>query len=154
MKIVAALAGIRRLGVETAPLIYYVENHPVYADKMDAIFKYMEAAGIHAYCSTITLTETLTKPLEAGDKSLETAYRDLLTGTDYIFLMPVTEQVAEGAARLRARYNLRTADALHLATALETGCDAFLTNDLSLRRVAELRVLVLDDLELDTPPTT
>jgi predicted nucleic acid-binding protein len=39
-------------------------------------------------------------------------------------------------------------DALQIAVALEAGCEAFLTNDRTLKRVTELRVLVLDELEL------
>jgi predicted nucleic acid-binding protein len=51
------------------------------------------------------------------------------------------------AAELRAKYNLRTADALQVASALSVNCDTFLTNDKQLNRLTELRVLVLDDLE-------
>lgn len=36
---------------------------------------------------------------------------------------------------------------LQIATALTAGCEAFLSNDSSLKRVTELRVLTLDDLE-------
>jgi predicted nucleic acid-binding protein len=46
---------------------------------------------------------------------------------------------------LRARYNLRTPDALQVATALVRRCEAFLTNDARLKRVTEIRVLTLDD---------
>jgi predicted nucleic acid-binding protein len=49
---------------------------------------------------------------------------------------------------LRAGYNLRTPDALQIATAVELNCQAFLTNDKQLQPVAELRVLILDELEL------
>jgi predicted nucleic acid-binding protein len=49
---------------------------------------------------------------------------------------------------LRAHYNLRTPDALQVATALEFGCQAFLTNDEQLQRVTDLRVLVLKELSL------
>jgi predicted nucleic acid-binding protein len=62
--------------------------------------------------------------------------------------LPTTSQIAERAADLRARYNLRTPDALQLVTALEAGCAAFLTNDLALRRVTDLRVLALSALAL------
>jgi predicted nucleic acid-binding protein len=152
MKISDALKGIRRLGVETAPYIYYVENHPTYADKVDAIFQVVEAMAIEIKTSVITLTETLMKPIQAEDQPLIDTYRELLTETDYIQLISVTPDLAEKAAHLRARYNLRTPDALHITAALESGCDVFLTNDLGLRRVAELRVLVLDELELDSKP--
>lgn len=43
---------------------------------------------------------------------------------------------------------LRTPDALQIAAALVAGCEAFLTNDAGLKRVTELRVLVLDELEM------
>jgi predicted nucleic acid-binding protein len=39
-------------------------------------------------------------------------------------------------------------DALQVATALNSSCEAFLTNDSNLKRVTQLRVLVLDELEL------
>jgi hypothetical protein len=37
---------------------------------------------------------------------------------------------------------------LQLAVALRTGCEAILTNDLGLRRVAELRSIIVGELEL------
>jgi predicted nucleic acid-binding protein len=149
VKISDALKGIQRLGVDTAPYIYYVENHPTYANKVDAIFQVVEAQSIEIKTSAITLTETLMKPIQASDQPLIDTYHELLTETDYVELVSITPELAEKAAHLRARYNLRTPDALHLVTAIESGCDAFLTNDLGLKRVTELRVLLLDELELD-----
>jgi predicted nucleic acid-binding protein len=67
--------------------------------------------------------------------------------TNYARLILIDSAVAERAADLRARHNLRTPDALQIAAALETGCQAFLTNDTQLKRVTELRVLILDELE-------
>lgn len=60
----------------------------------------------------------------------------------------MTASIAETAAELRARYNLRTPDALQIAVALENNCDAFLCNDNGLKRVTELKILILDELEL------
>jgi predicted nucleic acid-binding protein len=55
--------------------------------------------------------------------------------------------VADQAANLRARHNLTLADALQVAVALSSGCDAFLTNDAALKRVEGLNVIVLDEFE-------
>jgi predicted nucleic acid-binding protein len=101
--------------------------------------------------STIVLTECLSKPLKEGDATLVASYNTLFRHTRGIALIPVHVTVAARAADLRARYALRTPDALHVATALVSGSDAFLTNDLALKRVREINVLVLDELELDTP---
>jgi predicted nucleic acid-binding protein len=58
--------------------------------------------------------------------------------------------IAEQSADLRARYNLRTPDALQIAATLSVGCQAFLTNDKKLSNVTELQVIVLDDLVKNT----
>jgi predicted nucleic acid-binding protein len=55
---------------------------------------------------------------------------------------------AEGllASQIRARYNLSLPDSLQIAAAIAAQCDAFLTNDLDLRRVTELRVITVEEL--------
>jgi len=59
----------------------------------------------------------------------------------------IEEQVASRAADLRARYNLTLTDAFQVAAALVAGCDAFLTNDDAIKRVTELNVIVIDEVE-------
>lgn len=39
-------------------------------------------------------------------------------------------------------------DALQIATAVVSNCEAFFTNDVQLKRVTELRVLVVSELEV------
>ena len=56
--------------------------------------------------------------------------------------------IGREAAKLRAKYSLTLTDAIQAAAALRVGCDAFLTNDRDLRKVGELVVFVLEDLEL------
>ena len=61
--------------------------------------------------------------------------------------MPIASQyLAIQAAQIRARYNLQLPDAFQIAVALAANCQAFLTNDVILKRVTELQVLVLDEL--------
>ena len=101
-----------------------------------------------AITSVVTLTETLVHPLRNADTALAEEYRVLLLETEGIVSLPVDAATAHLAAELRARYALRTPDAIQIATAIGAGCDAFLTNDGGLRRVTELRIIVLDDLTL------
>lgn len=149
MKITDALSSIDLLCVETAPFIYYTENRPVYAAKMNAIFQHMNQGQFEILCSVITLSETLNKPIEANDQMLISAYNSLFDNTYGITLIPVNKNIARKAAELRAKYRLKTPDAIHIATALETRCQAFLTNDMGLKRVIEIQVLVLDELEIN-----
>lgn len=151
MKLADALRDIQYLTFDTAPLIYFVERHPVYFDRMLFIMRYIDSKRISGVASTVALTAVLVQPLRIGDSVLAQRYEAVLTHSDSFRLEPVTAQIAEIAASLRARYNLRTPDALHVATALDSGCDAFLTNDEGIKCVTDMRVLVLDEQELPAP---
>ena len=152
LKVTEALHHTHQLFVETAPFVYFVERSPVYVDRMRAVFSYVDVGSIEVVTSVITLTEALTKPLKLGNKKLEKEYVDLLLTTQNIQLVSITPAIAGRAGDLRARYNLKTPDALQVAAAIETNCQAFLTNDAGIRRVKEIAVLMVDDLELDVPP--
>lgn len=146
MKIDAALSLVRRLGVDSAIFIYFAEAHPHYFECTEIMFARLDRRGFLGFTSTVTLTEVLTKPLKTSDRDAQRAYRHLLR-TRHLKVVNVNSRIAERAAQLRATYNLKTPDAIQIATALESRCDAFLTNDIALKRVTDLRVLVLDELE-------
>jgi predicted nucleic acid-binding protein len=66
--------------------------------------------------------------------------------TGQIDTIDLSAPIAQEAARLRATYNLRTPDAIQLATAIHAGATTFLTNDERLAVVPDLNILVLDAL--------
>jgi predicted nucleic acid-binding protein len=148
IKLDDALLDVTALGFDTAPFIYFVEQHPDYLKVMKEVISRVDAGVFAGYCSVITLTEVLTTPKRLQNIKLTTDYQDLLLYSRNFALVPINAAIAESAADLRARYNLRTPDALQIAAALAVGCEAFLTNDSTLQRVNELRVLVLNHLEL------
>ena len=144
----SALAGVTRLGLDTAPIIYFVEAHPRYDALATEVFQRIADGRLVGVTSVISVTELLAQPIRRGDRSLQRQYLDLLTHSDNIEVTEINLAIAERAAELRAGYNLHTPDALQIAAALLTGCQAFLTNDTTLQRVTDLRVLVLTELSL------
>ena len=55
----------------------------------------------------------------------------------------ITANIIEQATDLRVRYNFKTPDAIHLATAIEENVDVFLTGDRALTRCVEVNVEML-----------
>ncbi len=143
-----ALARITMLAFDTAPVISFIERHPAYLAIMREVFRRVAARQLSGYTSVITLTEVPTIPRRAGDVAVVQTYRELLVHGRDIVLVSIDPATADLAADLRARYRLRTADALQVAAALREGCQALLTNDSALRRVSELSILLVDELTL------
>lgn len=148
MRLDDALRGVTRLGFDTAPLIYLIEAHPTYRPLVRDVVQRMNAGEFAGITSVVTIGEVLVQPFVRGDVELQQRYRDVLLNGIGIRTLPVDAALAERAAELRARYRIRLPDALQLAVAIAERCEAFLTNDRQLSRVTEIRVLVLDDLEL------
>ncbi len=59
--------------------------------------------------------------------------------------IPLTCELADRAAALRAEHRFSTADAIHVATALDAGATAFVTNDRDLPPVPGIEYLQLAD---------
>lgn len=124
--------------VDTAPLIYVLEDHPQYAARFAGLFEAFEQGRVHICVSTICLAELLVGPLKAGQVALAKRYEKALAGFD---LIPVSSEIAVTAARLRADLGLRLPDALQAATALEVGASALVTHDRDFSRLQGLRVI-------------
>ena len=148
MKIEEALRRVSRLAFDTAPIIYFVEANPTYDALVSNIFNRVASGVIEGRTSIISLSEVLVQPILARRSDLQNAYRELLLKSSNFQTLPVGVTVAESAARLRAVYGLRLPDAIQIAFAIDSGCQAIVCNDHSMQRVTELPVLVLDDLEL------
>ena len=148
VKLGDALSGVTRLGFDTAPVIYFVEANPQYDALVTSVFQQATNGVFQGVTSIVTLSEVLVQPFIRRDIRLQQEYRDLLLNSRNFQTLPIGAVIAERAADLRARYNLRTPDALQIAAALNAGCEAFLTNDAGLKRVTELRIIVLDEIEL------
>jgi predicted nucleic acid-binding protein len=127
--------------IDSAPIIYFLEDHRRLAPRFAALFERAAAGDIGIAISAITLAEVLTGPLGAGNEVLAETYRTALTQGQGWSVVPITEQIAVNAARFRARYRLKLPDALQVATVLATGAYALITHDREFRTVRDVRVM-------------
>lgn len=138
------------VAIDTAAFIYQIEASPAYAVVVGPFFVALAQGRFRATTSVLSLMEMAVRPLQLGRPEVADDYELLLLSYPNLRVIDVDRHVARRAAELRANYRLRPADALQLATGLEAGASALLTNDRALARVRELRVLLIDSF-LPTP---
>lgn len=148
MKLDDALKGVSRLAFDTTPIIYFIEANPTYDNLVSNLFSRVAAGEIEGWTSVISLSEVLVQPIVSGRNDLQQRYREFLLRSSNFHTVPISAAVADAAARIRATYGLRIPDAIQIAFAVDVGCQAIVCNDHSMRRVTELEILILDDLEL------
>lgn len=100
-------------------------DHPI-GGRVAALFDDVSSARRSRIGSTVLIPELLTKPLR---EQRVDEVRQLSFYLSRLTLCPVDHAVASLAATLGARYLLRAADAIHLATGVAMGADRFITNN-------------------------
>ncbi len=145
MGTLTALRG-KTVALDTAPFIYFIEKHPDYLALLDPFFESVHRGEIEVVTTTLTLAEVLVKPLRSGHLDLVLEYTQILLNTPGIQVAPVSADIAEEAARIRAEINCKIPDAIQLATAVRLGAQSFLTNDLALSAYRSVQIIQLDRL--------
>ncbi len=136
--------GLPALAFDTPLWIHWVEQSRRFLPAVTPLVKDLAEGRIVVVTSILAMVEILTGVFARDDELRARRYRDLFDNTEGIAVLDVDRAIGEGAARLRARYRLRTPDAIHLATAVAARASAFVTTDRRLARVREVNVRVLD----------
>lgn len=120
-----------RIYWDTMLFIYWLEEHPVFAKRVDEIHRRMEERRDQLITGAFTMGEVLAGPYrKAAAERLEDVRRRLRNVVSDI--IPFTLETAERYARIRGTLHVSPADAIHLASAAQAGTDLFLTNDRQL----------------------
>jgi predicted nucleic acid-binding protein len=135
----------KTVGLDTAPLIYFIEENPAYIEIVRFFFEAMDRGDFIVVTSTVTLLEVLVHPLRSNNRELATEYRDILLNSR-LMTLKVSNAIAEQAAQLRATHNIRTPDAIQISAALNAGATHFFTNDIRLPEIPSLQILSIDAL--------
>ena len=116
---------------DTILFIYWLEEHPVFAKRVDEIHHRMEERHDQLITGAFTVGEVLAGPYrKAASQRLDDVRRRLRNAVAEI--IPFTVETADLYAQIRGTLRVSPADAIHLASAAQAGTDLFLTNDRQL----------------------
>jgi len=124
--------------IDSAPIIYFLESHPKFGPRFAALFEAHAKGRFRFAVTTITVAEVLTGPFQAKAPALARRYLSTLGSWHTVNL---DMEIAEAAARLRAEFRLKLADAVQVASARAIGAAALVTHDRDFSHLKSLRVI-------------
>jgi predicted nucleic acid-binding protein len=131
-----------RIYCDSVILIDYFEGAPSFKARATTRLTAMWAAGDGAVTSDLVRLECRMLPIRLGD-AVSLADYDNFFAQANVEHAPITSAVFDRATLIRAAHNFKLGDSLHLAAAVQAGCDRFLTNDTRLSAFTDLTVEVL-----------
>jgi len=141
------LADHRIVLLDSCIWIYFLEDHPLHADRIERMLRSAGKAKTELLVSELSLMEIVTGPLRQGNRRISGEYQLYLDRFPGLRLIPISRAILLRAAHLRVRYGMKTPDAIIIATAINEGATLVVSNDRSWRSVKETEVLVMDRLK-------
>ena len=138
----------KKIVLDTVVFIYTLEGNAEFGDRAKAIFEAIEQGKCRGYASDLVLAELMVKPLREGKPDLAEEYASELPDFPNLTFISPTRDIIISAAKLRSKTNLKLIDALHLATAIDTGCQVFITNDAGMQcDILNIDIWLLSEIE-------
>jgi len=119
---------VSRIYWDTMLFIYWLEDNPQFAKRVDAIRSRMQERNDQLLTAALTFGEVLAGVYRKGASALAGETKRLLQSV-VSEVVPFTVDTADRYAQIRGSLGLPAADAIHLASAAQAGTDLFLTND-------------------------
>jgi predicted nucleic acid-binding protein len=125
-----------KITLDTNILIYFLEGIEPQASKVEKILDSFLRTEDEGIVSTITIAEVLTGFYVAGDTKNATRTKQLLSDLTLngFKIVPVTFEIADLAASLKAKRGGKLPDALIIATALNQAANIVYSEDKDLQR--------------------
>lgn len=134
-----------RLYLDANILIYAMETADSRGMRARRCLQQIELGEVEGVTSELTLAEVLRGGNAARSEALSEGYLELLSSASPIGIVPVDRNVLISAARLQFDRRIELPDAIHLATAIITGCALILTEDKEMPVAADLEKRSLTD---------
>ena len=120
----------QRVYLDANVIIYLVEKNSDYHGLVHQILRELRLEGVDLISSELVVSECLMGAVRRDNEAVLLAYERFFDGDRFgIELQPVSARFLWTAPQVSVDFKLDLPDALHFATALDQGCDGFLTND-------------------------
>ncbi len=130
-----------RVYFDTNIFIYLVEG----IEKYQTLSNHFLNNSSQVTTSELTLSECLVKPKMNHNKELEDFYIQMIFYNSLVESIPINRDILVKSSEVRAKYGIKHFDAIHIATAIQSGCSSIVTNDKQFKSIEEIDVLYLDD---------
>lgn len=133
----------KQIYLDSNCLIYYFENNPKYAQKVEDIFNLSIQNSIKLITCNLSLMELLVLPVKLKNKRIIKLYKNLDKHIPNFTFVNVDEKTFVKAAEIRASTNFRSPDSIHLASSIVNKCDAFVTSDKQLQGFNQVKIQLI-----------
>ncbi|RJP27760.1 MAG: PIN domain-containing protein [Candidatus Omnitrophota bacterium] len=134
----------KRIYLDTNIFVYLFEEFAPYVSLLRPLIEQIENGDFHSVTSELTLAESLVKPIQDNNTTWQEVYKQGIQTSPTLSVCPINREILIKAANIRAQHIVKLPDAIHMATAVLSGCETFLTNDRQIKSIDGMKAVYLE----------
>lgn len=136
----------QRVYIDTNIFIYFLDGQEPF---LTMVYPFLEAlinGEIIGYTGDAVIAETMVQPYKLGNIAMIEQFKAFFAQDDFLTILPHDDKAFDLAAKLSGTKGMKLVDSLHMATALQAGCDYLITHDKGIKPVDGIRIVQLSTL--------
>jgi len=137
----------KSISVDSSFFIYHLESIKPYNELTSIVIEKISSGELFCNISSLVISELFVRPFKENNFKNIDLFERFIKAFPNSKICDFDFNTAKLSAKIRAESNLKTPDAILLATAIISGSDIFITNDLNLKKFSgnKLEILVMED---------
>lgn len=136
----------QRVYIDTNIFIYFLDGQEPF---LSMVYPFLEAlinGEIIGYTGDAVVAETMVQPYKLGNIAMIEQFKAFFAQDDFLTILSHDDKAFDLAAKLSGTKGMKLVDSLHMATALQAGCDYLITHDKGIKPVDGIRIVQLSTL--------
>jgi predicted nucleic acid-binding protein len=137
----------KSVSVDSSFFIYHLENIKPYNELTSITIEKISSGKLFCNISALVISELFVRPFKDNNFKNINLFEKFIRTFPNSKICDLDFDIAKLSAKIRAQSSLKTPDAILLATAIISGSDIFITNDLNLKKFSDnkLQILAMED---------
>ena len=129
--------------IDTNIFIYFLDGQEPFLSMVLPFLEAVMNGEIIGYTGDAVLAETMVQPYKLGNISTIERFKAFFAQEDFLSILPHDSQTFDLASRLSGTKGMKLVDSLHMATALQAGCEYLITHDKGIKSVDGIHIIQL-----------
>ena len=141
----AQLVGYR-VYIDTNIFIYFLDGQEPFFSAVAPFFEGVLNGEIIGYTGEAVIAETMVQPYKLGNIAIIEKFKSFFYQEEFLTILSHDSQAFDFASRIAGTKGMKLVDSLHMATALQAGCEYLITHDKGIKSMEGIEIIQLSTI--------
>jgi predicted nucleic acid-binding protein len=132
--------------IDTNIFIYFLDGQEPFLSMVSPFLESVINGEIIGYTGEAVLAEVMVQPYKLGNIATIERFKAFFSQEDFLSILSHDGKAFDLASRIAGTKGMKLVDSLHMATAIQAGCEYLITHDKGIKSVDGIQIIQLSTI--------